>query len=203
MLHLETGVTILLKKRQDKNGADAVTQAILVGNAPIHVHAHNLTDIERVVDIFETHEISYILVHATQFEWSSELLTSLSYSINQFGYCKGVICGPLLNGVTKEEPQHKNIAKIAEIIMETSIPVSITTDYPVTQPIAGPLSVELLIREGVPVLTAIDTITTNPAKLLGLNDYYKFDKGGQFNYNLYPQNPFVFANVSFRPINDR
>lgn len=195
-------------------------------NSPLYVHVNDRSDIERVVELFENHCVPYVLVHTGRIpEYSDALLFELSLrydnelnyrngiflddceKTNPGTYCRGIIISPLSN-----ENGLASIDSAARLIMQSDIPVAITTNYPMMQPILGPLTVEMLIRNGgVPMEKAIDTITKNPAIILdkmymrdrfntnAISNYWEICVGKPFYYNLYKKNPFEHIDNPFAP----
>lgn len=80
-----------------------------------------------------------------------------------------VITGPLFTTRSKVELRHRTLAGPG-IMERAGVKVAITTDHPVVPINFLVHQVTLCVKEGLERSTALRTITTHPAEILGLDD---------------------------------
>lgn len=130
---------------------------------PIHFHAHRADDIFTALRIAQEFDINIALVHCTEGHLIAEYLK---------GEGVPVFLGPLLTDRSK--PELKNLSLSApKIFSEHNIEFAITTDHPETPLKFLNLCAGIAVREGLSETDALRSITSAPARMLGI-----FDKVG-------------------------
>jgi imidazolonepropionase-like amidohydrolase len=132
----------------------------LSGEIPVRCHSHRADDIRTAIRLAEEFGYELIIDHATE-----------SYKIKEVIARKNipVAIGPIFMGRQKRELVDQSMAT-AGIMMNEGVSVSIMTDSPFN-PVHGLRDLVIMaIREGLPEHRALETVTINPAKLLGVSD---------------------------------
>ncbi|MHA2252899.1 MAG: amidohydrolase [Candidatus Kariarchaeaceae archaeon] len=133
---------------------------VLSGEMPVRCHGHRADDIRTAIRLSEEFGYELVLDHATE-----------SYKIKEVVARKQIpiVVGPSFGGRTKRELIDQSMATPG-IMMKEGVNVSIMTDSPFI-PIHGLRDLVIMaIREGLPEERALETITVNPAKLLGVDE---------------------------------
>ncbi len=130
------------------------------GELPGRCHAHRADDIITAIRLSEEFGFKLFIEHATEGFKVADILAE-----------KGItaVVGPLLTSRSKRELVDRSM-KTPGLMVKAGVNIAITTDAPVI-PIQGLRdSVIMAIREGLPEEMALETITINPARILGLDD---------------------------------
>lgn len=133
---------------------------VLDGEIPIRNHAHRLDDIRTAIRLSEEFGYRLVLDHATEaFKISDEIISrGIMLAIGPVGASRG-----------KRETRHRTAAS-AGLMVEAGATVAIMTDAPV-DPVQHLRDMAIIsIREGLDQDRALETITINPAKILGVDD---------------------------------
>jgi imidazolonepropionase-like amidohydrolase len=134
---------------------------VLDGDLPLRVHAHRADDIMTVFRITEEFGIeNFSIEHATEGHLIAEEFADRDVP---------AVVGPSASSATKYE--------LSNITFETpgrlhaaGVTVAIQTDAPVLPQQHLDACVGLAVREGLPAETALDTVTRNPAGILGIEE---------------------------------
>ena len=123
-----------------------------------HFHCHRTDDIFTAIRIAKEFDLDLVLVHATE-----------SYMIP--GYVKDypVIIGPLMTDRSKPELANLDLS-CTKILSDNDVLISLSTDHPETPLKYLSMQPILAIKEGVSEQKALEMITINPAKTLGISD---------------------------------
>ncbi|MEG1415949.1 MAG: amidohydrolase family protein, partial [Clostridium sp.] len=132
---------------------------VIQGKMPLSIHVHRADDIFTALRIGEEFNIKISLLHVTEGKALIDNIKSLD--------CSAVI-GPIMSFSKKQETNNKSNATVKDFV-EEGILTSITTDHPVTPIEYLPLSAGLCVREGLSYMKALEAITINPAKILGID----------------------------------
>ena len=133
---------------------------VLNKEIPVRCHSHRSDDIQTAIRLSEEFGYRLILDHATESYKIKELIISKNIP---------VILGPLFGMSTKPESKFKSM-KTPGIMTKAGALVCITTDAPVV-PIEGLRDTLIMaVRDGLSPDIALNTITINPAKVLGVDD---------------------------------
>lgn len=127
---------------------------------PLKAHAHRKDDIFTAIRIAKEFDVRMTLEHATDCADIAEDLAKEGYPI---------AAGPFFSQPKKSENQNSNPANAVALI-EAGCCVSATTDSPIVAEKYLTLCAGLLMREGLDEFRALQTVTINPAKHLGIAD---------------------------------
>lgn len=160
-------------------GKEALVK-ILNREMPVRNHAHRADDIRTAIRLSEEFGYKLILDHATE-----------SYKLKETIANKGIpiAVGPLFGGRVKRELINSTMATPG-IMMKAGVNVSIMTDSPFV-PVHGLRDTLIMaVREGLDEKRALETITINPAKLLGLEDRLgSLEKGKDADFLIFNGDP--------------
>ena len=134
---------------------------VLEGELPLRVHAHRADDIAtvfRITDEFGIDDLS--IEHATEGHLIAEEFVERDVP---------AVVGPSISSATKYELRNVTF-ETPGILHDAGVTVAIQTDAPVLPQQHLDVCVGLAVREGLPVEAALDTVTTNPAEILGVED---------------------------------
>ena len=130
---------------------------LLRGDAYAHFHAHRADDISTALRISKEFGLKPVIVHGTEGHLISSRLTGIS-----------VIAGPNLCDRCKPELRNQTFVNPA-VLSECGALVALTTDHPVTPLNYLTLCAGLARNSGLDRRRALEAITVNPAKILGLD----------------------------------
>lgn len=133
---------------------------VLDGEIPIRNHAHRLDDIRTAIRLSEEFGYRLVLDHATEaFKIPDEIVSrGIMLAIGPVGAARG-----------KRETRHRTSAS-AGIMVAAGATVAVMTDAPV-DPVQHLRDMAIVsIRDGLPQDRALETITINPAKILGVDE---------------------------------
>lgn len=133
---------------------------VLHGEIPLKAHAHQANDIFTAIRIAKEFGVRLTLEHCTE----GHLVVD---ELAKEGYPAAV--GPTLTHATKYELQNKSFTTPG-ILAEAGIQVSIITDSPVIPQQYLPLCAGLAVKSGMDPFAALQAITINPAKHIGIAD---------------------------------
>lgn len=126
---------------------------------PLKAHAHRKDDIFTAIRVAKECDVLLTIEHATDGGAVAEILAKEGYPI---------AVGPFISQPKKAENQALDPANAVAMI-NAGCKVSMTTDAPVVAEKYLPLCAGLLMREGLDEFRALQTITINPAKHLGID----------------------------------
>lgn len=126
---------------------------------PLKAHAHRKDDIFTAIRIAKECDVRLTLEHATDCAGIAEDLAESGCPI---------AVGPYFSQPKKSENQNLDPANAVKLI-EAGCSVSVMTDAPIVAEKYLPLCAGLLMREGLDEFRALQTITINPAKHLGID----------------------------------
>lgn len=132
---------------------------VLDGEIPLKVHAHRADDIFTAIRIAEEFHLSLTLDHCTEGHLISRELKDAGYPC---------IIGPSFGFKTKVELREKSFATTVALARE-GIPFAIMTDCPVIPEDQLPLCAAFGVKAGLDPYEALNAITINPAKILGIH----------------------------------
>ena len=133
---------------------------VLDGEVPIRNHAHRLDDIRTAIRLSEEFGYRVVIDHATE-----------AYKIADEIVSRGIMVaiGPVGAARGKRETRHRTAAA-AGLMVAAGATVAVMTDAPV-DPVQHLRDMAIIsIRSGLPQERALETITINPAKILGVDD---------------------------------
>lgn len=133
---------------------------VLKKEIPLKAHAHRADDICTAIRIAKEFDVALTLEHCTEGHLIVEELMEAGYPI---------VVGPSMGGASKLELIHKTF-DTARILSEAGIPISITTDAPVFPQEYLPLCAGMAVKAGMEPFAALQAITINPARHIGVAD---------------------------------
>lgn len=126
---------------------------------PLKAHAHRKDDIFTAIRIAKECDVRLTLEHTTDSCGIEEKLAEAGYPI---------AVGPYFSQPKKSENQNSDPANAVRLV-EAGCRVSVTTDSPIVAEKYLPLCAGLLMREGLDEYRALQSITINPARHLGID----------------------------------
>lgn len=166
MLRDTLNKTISYKKSKEKN-KDGFEEnktyeeliPVIEREMPLTIHVHRADDIVTALRVGEEYNLKLQLLHVTE---GMKLINEIK-DRNVV-----TIIGPIMNFSNKVETREKNLYLPGELI-KNGILTAISTDHPVTPIEYLPLSAALCVKEGMHYINALESITINPAKILGID----------------------------------
>jgi len=133
---------------------------VLDGEIPIRNHAHRMDDIRTAIRLSEEFGYSLIIDHATEGWRIPDEIVSRGVP---------VAVGPVFGERSKRELNHSTPANPG-VLVAAGAEVSIMTDSPFCPVQHLRDQVIFAIREGLDPERALETVTVNPARILGVDD---------------------------------
>ncbi len=133
---------------------------VLKGEIPLKAHAHRADDICTAIRIAKEFGVKMTLEHCTEGHLIPEVVA-------RSGFPAAV--GPTLTNASKIELVNKSF-ETPGVLARAGIQVSIITDNPVIPQSYLPLCAGLAVKAGMDPFAALQAITINPAKHLGIAD---------------------------------
>lgn len=133
---------------------------VLAREIPIHFHAHRADDIFTAIRIAKEFDIKIAIVHCTEGYMICEYLKDENIPI---------FLGPVLTDRSKPELKNQSLSA-PRIFEKNGIEFSLSTDHPETPLKFLNICAGISVREGVSEETALSSITSTPAKMLGIFD---------------------------------
>ncbi|MEG2246048.1 MAG: amidohydrolase [Romboutsia sp.] len=168
---------------------------VLKGEIPFKVHAHRADDMFTAIRIAKEFDIKITLDHCTEGHLIAQDLLEEGYP---------VIVGPSLSERSKIELRNLTFAT-AGILSNTGINVSLTTDHPVIPVQYLPICAGIAVKHGMKQEKAIEAMTINPAKTLGIDDKVgSIEVGKDADIVIWDGSPLeIQSNVLFTIINGK
>ena len=133
---------------------------VLRGEIPLKAHAHQANDIFTSIRIAKEFGVKLTMEHCTEGHLVVDELAKENYP---------AAVGPSLTYASKFELQNKTF-ETPGILSKAGIQVSIITDSPVIPQEYLPLCAGLAVKSGMEPFAALQAITINPAKHIGIAD---------------------------------
>ncbi len=133
---------------------------VLKGEIPLKAHAHRADDICTAIRIAKEFGVKMTLEHCTEGHLIPEVVA-------RSGFPAAV--GPTLTNASKIELVNKSF-ETPGVLAQAGVQVSIITDNPVIPQSYLPLCAGLAVKAGMDPFAALQAITINPAKHLGIAD---------------------------------
>ena len=133
---------------------------VLKGEIPLKAHAHRSDDIMTALRVAREFGVGITLEHCTEGHLIAEELKSAGVP---------VAVGPTLTNASKLELVNKSWTTPG-ILAAAGIPVSIITDAPVIPQQYLPLCAGMAVKAGMDPFLALQAITINPARHIGVSD---------------------------------
>ncbi|MGL6105561.1 amidohydrolase [Romboutsia sp.] len=133
---------------------------VLKREIPFKVHAHRADDIFTAIRIGKEFDLKLTLDHCTEGHLIADELLEEGYP---------VVVGPSLSERSKIELRNLTF-DTAGILSNAGVEVSLMTDHPVVPVQYLPMCAGIAVKHGMKVDKALEAITINPAKTLGIED---------------------------------
>ena len=168
---------------------------VLKQEIPFKVHAHRADDIFTAIRIAKEFDLKLTLDHCTEGHLIVEELVEEGYP---------VVVGPSLSEKSKIELRNLTF-DTAGILSNAGLNVSITTDHPVVPVQYLPLCASIAIKHGMNKESALESITINPAKILGIDSKVgSIEIGKDADIVIWDTNPLdIQSNVLYTIINGK
>ena len=176
---------------------------LLRGQIPLKIHAHRQDDILTAVRLCNEFGLSYTLDHCTEGYLIADILAD-EYQAGHApgrgtgnrealgGRLMGVIIGPVISDRSKPELSNLSL-RSAGTLKAAGLPVCVMTDHPCVPQQYLSLSAALTVRGGMDSQTALQAITTEPARLLGIDrDYGSLAVGKMADMTVFTEHPFSY-----------
>ena len=147
--------------KADENARDPKLEAlamVLRREIPWRQHAHRADDIATALRIADEFGYDLVLDHGTEAHLLADVLAERGIP---------VLIGPLFTTKSKVELRGRSIANPGKLAA-SGVEISIITDHPVIPINFLVHQATLSVKEGLDPVTALRSITINPAKVLGL-----------------------------------
>ena len=133
---------------------------VLKKEIPLKAHAHRADDILTALRIAKEFDVDITIEHCTEGHLITEQLVKAGVP---------VAVGPTLSNASKPELWNKSWSTPG-ILAAAGLQVSVITDSPVTPQQYLPLCAGMAVKAGMDPFKALQAITINPAKHLGIED---------------------------------
>lgn len=161
--------------------AKEILVEVLEGRVPIRNHCHRMDDIRTAIRLAEEFGYRLVLDHATEAYRIADEVVSRDIP---------VVLGPLFGARVKRELIKKTPAAVG-LLVEAGATVAIMTDSPVNPENTLRDMAILAIREGLDPDRALETITTNPARILEVDDRVgSLEVGKDADFAIYDGDPW-------------
>lgn len=131
---------------------------VLKGEIPLKAHAHRADDICTAIRIAKEFGVKMTLEHCTEGHLIPDVVAASGFP---------AAVGPTLTGASKIELVNKSF-ETPKVLAEAGVQVSIITDNSVIPQEYLPLCAGLAVKAGMDPFAALQAITINPAKHLGI-----------------------------------
>ncbi len=134
--------------------------AVLRREIPWRQHCHRADDIATALRIAEEFGYELVIDHGTEAHLVADLLAAKGIP---------VLIGPLFTSRSKVELRNRSLANPGRLA-KAGVEISIITDHPVVPINFLIYQAALAVKEGLDPVTALRSITINPAKVMGVAD---------------------------------
>ena len=154
---------------------------VLRKEIPLRVHAHRADDIATALRIKKEFDIDMTIEHCTEGHKITRFIAEHDVRVS---------VGPTMSTRSKYELKDKGWHTVVALAQE-GIPISLTTDHPVVGIEHLMTSAILAIKNGLPETTALEAITLNAAKHLGVEDRVgSIEEGKDADFVIWNGDPF-------------
>lgn len=168
----------------ERNFHNEAIHLALEKKIPVRIHAHRADDIITAIRIAEEFDLDLRIEHCTEGHLIAKELMGKNIPVS---------VGPTMTRRSKVELRNKSWEVYRELI-DAGISVSITTDHPYIPIQYLNVSAAIAVREGLTVEEAIEAITINPAKNLGVEERVgSLEVGKDADIVLWNEHPFHYT----------
>ena len=151
---------------------------------PVRIHAHRADDIITAVRLAKEFNLDLRIEHCTEGHLIADELEGLNLLVS---------VGPTMTRRSKVELRNKSWQVYRKLI-DKGVNISITTDHPYTPIQYLSVAAAITVREGLTEQEALEAITINPAKNLGVeNRVGSIEKGKDADLVLWEEHPFQYT----------
>ncbi|PSL54058.1 imidazolonepropionase-like amidohydrolase [Saccharothrix carnea] len=144
----------------ERDTTSEVLARVLSGEVPWCQHCHRADDIATALRLAEEFGYRLIVNHGTEGHLIADLLAERDIP---------VIIGPLFTSRSKVEVRNRSLRNPG-ILARAGVRIAITTDHPVVPIHFLVHQVTLAVKEGLDPRVGLESITVNPARIMGLDD---------------------------------
>ncbi|HHT01688.1 MAG TPA: amidohydrolase [Firmicutes bacterium] len=184
--YLTKAANYLAKRRRGESERDLrleVLGLVLAGRIPLRAHAHRADDIMTALRIADEFGCNIVIEHGTESHLLADELAQRQVP---------VVIGPTVTARTKVELANRTLETPA-LLARAGVQVAFMTDHPVLPVDALPLCAALAVREGMPEEAALQALTLNAARVLGVADRLgSIEVGKEADLVLFSGHPLSF-----------
>lgn len=174
-------------KKPDRDIALEALLPVLHGDLPMKFHAHRADDILTALRLAKEFGIRATIDHCTEGYLIADVLKQRILQQNV-----GIIIGPLLCDRSKIELRNQSY-NAPRILHEKGVEFAMMTDHPVIPIQYLPICAGLAVRNGLDEMTALASITSTAAKIVGLGDRVgSITPGKDADIAIFDAHPFDF-----------
>lgn len=174
-------------KKPDRDIALDALLPVLDGTLPLKIHAHRADDILTALRLAKEFHLNVTIDHCTEGHLIADVLCDRLREQHA-----GIIIGPLISERCKIELRNLSY-NAPRILHEKGIPFAIMTDHPVVPIQFLPVEAGLAVRSGLDERTALESITINAAKIVGLDERVgSLSVGKDADIAIFDGHPFDF-----------
>ena len=133
---------------------------VLKKHIPLKAHVHRSDDIFSAIRLAKEYDLLLTLEHVSDGAGIADILAQEGYPI---------AAGPFVSQPKKEENKNAH-PSVAAALVRAGCQVSVMTDAPIVSEEYLSICAGLLVREGLTEFEALQTVTVNPAKHLGIRN---------------------------------
>jgi imidazolonepropionase-like amidohydrolase len=133
---------------------------VLKREIPWRQHSHRSDDIATAMRIAEEFGYELVIDHGTEAHLLADVLAAKGIP---------VIIGPLFTSRSKVELRNRSLANPGKLA-RAGVTIAITTDHPVVPIHFLVHQAAFAVREGLDAATALEALTINPARIVGIDD---------------------------------
>ncbi|HEX2856757.1 MAG TPA: amidohydrolase [Propionibacteriaceae bacterium] len=147
-------------KHADRNLTNEALGLVLDRTIPWCQHCHRVDDIATALRLSEEFGYRLVVNHGTEAHLIADVLADKQVP---------VIIGPLFTSRSKQELENRSISNPGRLA-RAGVLIAITTDAPVVPINFLVHQASLAVKEGLDPTVALESITINPARILGLDE---------------------------------
>lgn len=143
----------------DRDSTSEVLGSVLDGDIPWCQHVHRADDIATALRLADEFGYRLVINHGTEAHLLADVLAERGVP---------VIIGPLLTSRSKVEVNQRDLRNPG-LLARAGVKIALTTDHPVVPINFLVYQAILSVKEGLDRVTALRSMTINPAEMLGLD----------------------------------
>jgi imidazolonepropionase-like amidohydrolase len=148
------------KEPFDRDATSEVLVRVLAGELPWSQHCHRADDIATAIRLAEEFGYRLVVNHGTEGHLLADVLADKGIP---------VVIGPLFTTRSKVELRNRHLRNPG-ILARAGVTIAITTDHPVVPINFLVHQATLAVKEGLDRDVALQSLTINPARIMGIDD---------------------------------